>query len=595
MLNVTRFKCRALTLLLSTLILSSCLGNLSPFSQKTNYKISGIDLPPETLAYLEKTLENSLQEKLNYKKESNDFMRAETAREISIATNLLKALKAKGYYGAEVKYIDDDSKSLQGNYKIVTGEPYTISSLTITPKEMSTYFDFSIIDKGQTLDAIAVLTAQKKLYESIQSDKCYFSLETNHSVVLDKLSKTATLEYTVNIGPSATFGNTTFQEQDSVKESYLRKLIPWKEGDCFRHEKISALRATLLESGLFARADNKLPQAPDDDGHVPITIQLKERVHRSIKAGLNYYTDEGLSATIGWEHRNVLGAGEKLEAELNLSQINQNLDFNFTKPFFLRNDQNLSINSEIRKQNTDAFEETTIEAGTSLTRRFNKHLSASTALQLSISEIEDNEDKDTFGLLSFPNSITFDNRNNTLDPRKGWQLRAKLEPFYDILGESDPFTKLEIGARTYIDLVKKPDLILALRADAGSIIGSDTDNIPATQRFFAGGGGSVRGVGFQEIGPFENGDPTGGRTLITGATELRLKFTDTLGGVAFIDAGSISDNATPDLSSLSFGAGLGFRYYTDFGPLRFDVALPLNKTENLDQDYQFYISIGQAF
>ena len=105
----------------------------------------------------------------------------------------------------------------------------------------------------------------------------------------------------------------------------------------------------------------------------------------------------------------------------------------------------------------------------------------------------------------------------------------------------------------------------------------------------------MRGFGYQEVGPYEDDRPTGGRSIVTGSTELRYKFTDTLGGVTFIDAGSVSDSVTPDLDNLSFGVGVGLRYYTDFGPLRFDVAVPLNQKDELDQNYQFYISIGQAF
>jgi|TARA_R110002126_G_scaffold279836_1_gene426918 translocation and assembly module TamA len=582
-------------LLVGVLALSGCFKSVLPFSQNTDYKIVGLEADKAVQSYAQKIITERLAESIAYEEGTQDFERAETVREETIAADLLKALKARGYYGAKVVYHDDEAESLKGVYDVKAGDMYTVSSLSITPENARQHFDFTIIDEGEPLKALPVLNAQNKLYEAAQKDQCYFSLNVEHSVILDEVNKTGALSYAVEMGPSATFGAVTFEGQRSVKDSYLREFISWKEGECFRQEKISALRTKLLETGLFVRADAALPAAPNETGVVPVTIQLKERVHRSVKAGVSYYTDEGAGVTLGWEHRNIFGGGEKLETALNINQINQSVDANFIKPFFLRKDQSLEMNSALRQQDTDAYEETAFDLGAGLKRQLNKRLSASTGIQLTFSEITDEDDTQTYGLLSFPNSILFDNRDNPLDPHRGWQLKAGIEPFYDVLGESDPFAKFEAGARTYIDFGTTSDLVLALRANLGSIVGASSDNIPATERFYAGGGGSVRGFGYQEVGPVDGGDPTGGRSAVTGATELRLKFTQTLGGVAFIDGGSVSESAAPDFDNLSFGAGLGFRYYTDFGPLRFDVAVPLNEKENLDQNYQFYISIGQAF
>ena len=596
MLNQTRQFFKISAMLGCIFALAGCLESISPFSQHTDYTINGIEDDQDTREYLQKILKERVAEDIDYEEDSEDFKRAANAREEIIAGDLVKALKAKGYYDANVEFVDNEEEDLQGSYEIVTGEIYTIASLTIEPETHRKNFDTSLIKAGDPLDAQTVLKAQSTLFENIQKDKCYFSLDVEHAVILDENTKTAELTYTAKIGPSATFGPAIFKGQESVKLSYLRKLVTWQEGDCFRQEKIRSLKTKLLETGLFVRADSELPETPDENGIVPVTIQLKERVHRSVKAGVSYYTDEGAGITLGWEHRNFLGSGEKLETELNISQINQSLDVNFTKPFFIRKDQSLEINGALRQQDTDAFEEKALDFGASVKRQFNKRLSANTGVHLSFSEITDDDGTDTFGLLSFPNAVTFDNRDNPLDPHKGWQLKAAIEPFYDILGQSDPFTKFEAGARTYLNLIDDPDLVLALRANIGSIVGASTANIPATERFYAGGGGSIRGFGFQKVGPSDDdGDPSGGRSLITGSTELRLKFTDTIGGVAFVDGGSVSENAAVDFDKLSFGAGVGIRYYTDFGPLRFDVAVPLNQKENLDQNYQFYISIGQAF
>lgn len=586
---------KSFALFLCAFTLSGCLDDISPFSQKTDYSIQGLDENAEVKEYLGKILNENLAEDIDFDEGSDDFLRAEKTREELIVADLKKALRAKGYYDSDVEYVDDEGQPLKGEYIVDQGALYTIGSITVVPKDEFDNFDFETINAGEPLEAQKVLDAQNVLFENVQADNCYFSLDVTHKVFLNETEKTASIEFEVARGPKATFGPAIFTGHESVKDSYLRKMVTWEEGGCFRQEKIRALRTKLLESGLFVRADSVLPDAPDENGEVPVTIELKERVHRSVKAGASYYTDEGAGITLGWEHRNFLGAGEKLDAELKLNQLNQSLDVNFTKPFFLKKNQSLLANAAIRQQDTDAFEETAFDIGASVKRQINKRLALNVGTQFTFSEITDEDDTETYGLLSFPVSVVFDNRDNQLDPHKGWYLNASAEPFYDMLGESDPFFKLEAGARTYFHFLEDPDLVLALRGNVGSLVGNDTAEIPATERFFAGGGGSIRGFGYQQVGPFEDGDPTGGRSVITSSSELRMKFTETLGGVAFVDMGSVSESTTPDFDNLSFGAGVGVRYFTGFGPLRFDVAVPLNQKEDLDQNYQFYISIGQAF
>lgn len=155
------------------------------------------------------------------------------------------------------------------------------------------------------------------------------------------------------------------------------------------------------------------------------------------------------------------------------------------------------------------------------------------------------------------------------------------------------FWKAQAAARTYHAF--SPKVTAAARLRVGSILGPSVGNLPATERFYAGGGGSIRGFGYQEVGPELNGEPSGGRSLIESAAELRFKITDDIGAVTFVDAGNVSDSTVPDTSDIWVGGGAGLRYYTGFGPLRFDVAVPLNRKETASASYQLYISIGQAF
>ena len=139
--------------------------------------------------------------------------------------------------------------------------------------------------------------------------------------------------------------------------------------------------------------------------------------------------------------------------------------------------------------------------------------------------------------------------------------------------------------------------ILAGRTRIGTTVGADSESLPANRRFYAGGGGSIRGYAYQLVGPLDDDeDPFGGTSLVEFGAEVRVRVTDTIGVVPFIDGGMVYDDPWPDADQeLLWAAGLGLRYFTGFGPLRLDVAFPLNRRDGVDDAFQFYISFGQAF
>src|SRR5262249_34760600 len=121
--------------------------------------------------------------------------------------------------------------------------------------------------------------------------------------------------------------------------------------------------------------------------------------------------------------------------------------------------------------------------------------------------------------------------------------------------------------------------------------------LPPSIRFYAGGGGSVRGYAFQKLGPLDkHNDPEGGRSVIEFGSEFRVRITDTIGLAPFIEGGNVYVDSLPEVTKFDFryGAGWDFLYYPPIGPFRFDIAFPINP-RHTDDPYQFYISLGQAF
>ena len=318
-----------------------------------------------------------------------------------------------------------------------------------------------------------------------------------------------------------------------------------------------------------------------------------------MRLGAQFSTTEGPGVLAECQHNNYFKAGEQLTLSTQLSTLIQSLGAGLIKPFFLSNVQTLNISTALEREDTDAFEEISLNTSVIIDRKLSDRWSGGLGIGFEASRVtDDDQDKTTFGLVSFPGRLSYDSRDNILNARKGYTLSLRSELFFDVLGETDPFYRNRFTATAYYGLGRDRNApVLAFRGSIGSIIGSAIEDIPRSKRFYAGGGGSIRGFGFQEAGPLDSdNDPIGGRSLAEGMVELRYKFNDRFGAVAFTDAGGVYDTSLPVLDGdLFVGAGIGARYYTDFGPLRFDVAAPVSGKRSNDQAFQIYISIGQAF
>ena len=509
---------------------------------------------------------------------------------------VITALRSKGYYDAAVYDVLEPPTDKGRLVRLSLGAQYIISSIDITPASHKAALDIRTLLK-KPLDASTILKRQEQILATITGDGCYFKSSISHDVVLDKKRKTANLTFVLSLGTEAHFGETTFLGAPDIDREYLRSFLAYKKGDCWKHGKLTKTISNLLGTGLLNAALPKRPDAPDRDGLVPITFELKPRDKRSIRLGTSFFTDERFGGIIDWTNRNIGGAGESLALRLRANYLRQNATLIYKDPIFFSKKQSLTVTNKLEQEDNDTFREKSLVSEALVNRSITDIFSIDAGPGFEVLRITEDAESTTYGLLYFISGINLDTRDNPLDPTKGLVISSRITPFYDVLGEVTPFIRSEVTASTYLsfhNLPAKP--VLALRTGVGTITSNTTDEIPASKRFYAGGGGSVRGVGYQEAGPFEDGDPTGGRSLLELSTELRMRFSESFGGVLFVDAGAAFDERYPSFDdSLFIGAGPGIRYFTGFGPLRLDVGFPMNKRDVLDDSFQVYVSIGQAY
>jgi translocation and assembly module TamA len=198
-------------------------------------------------------------------------------------------------------------------------------------------------------------------------------------------------------------------------------------------------------------------------------------------------------------------------------------------------------------------------------------------------------------LAQLPLDLSYDSADSALEPTKGVNASLSLTPTRPIEGSGSLFVITQAYAATYIAVERNAFGILALRGQVSSIQGASQFQVPADERFYAGGTSTIRGYTYQTVGPlFPDDTPEGGLALDAATIELRQHITKTIGIVPFVDAGQVSANSAPFEGSLSVGAGLGLRYYTGIGPIRADFAVPLKRTAG-SGSFALYIGLGEAF
>lgn len=570
-------------------------------------EISGLDDNEDLKNYVQNAVLNKYEQ---IEKDGKEL------RGAAIRDDLEKALKAKGYYDPvitfkETREQEEDPQKSEADaqaeeapdgapasfaFHVRAGTQYTIEAIRISGIEG---MKAGSLKEEDILDAENVLGEQRTLVNKVAEEECFYNLGIRHEVMRDRQQKKANLHYIVEGENDARFGQTEFVGADSIKRKHLSRFLQYEQDTCWSDKKLEATKTALLETGLLSSIDIEKPETLPENKAVPLVFNLKERAPRTIRLGAKYNTSEGPGVSGQWRHRNYFGSGEEVTFKAQLATLLQSAELGMSKPFFLSKKQSLSASVLLERQDTDAYEERRFNIRSSINRAFTPHWTGSIGASIETSTITDQNGKEeTFGLISIPTVLSFDNRDDVLDPHKGHNLIIGVEPFVDAFGESDPFFKSRITGTMYFDLSDSSyDPVLALRGSFGSILGSGTGGIPASKRFHAGGGGSIRGFGYQEAGPKSaNGDPAGGRSVIEANAEFRIKLTETIGGVAFVDAGGAYDSMYPDFDEgVYVGAGIGARYYTNFGPIRFDVGVPVNKKEATDRNVQIYISIGQAF
>ncbi|MGA1845035.1 MAG: autotransporter assembly complex protein TamA [bacterium] len=532
---------------------------------------------------------------------SLNLLRKRAERDIP---GLVKALKSQGYFGGSVSVeVDAGAKPAAVIFRITPGPPFLLESVDIRLGDEGAAFDRTLpgpreigLVPGERAHSKAILDAQKYLIHRLMTKGYPFAAVSRREVVADHATQRVSVRFLVDPGPVAWFGPTRIEGLHSVDETFVRGRIPWEVGDRYNEALVAGLQNRLVETGLFAVVNVRKGETLTGEGRLPVAVTVKERKHRTIKAGVKYTTDEGAGAGLSWEHRNLFGRGERLSLGVEATEIDHSVEGTFRKPAFFHPDRTLILRGGIAEEYPDAYTSRAARGEALVEQRFSRGVKVGGGAAVRTSQVIQFDRREGFNLVYLPVYLDWDTSNDILDPARGGRLTFQVAPYYDVYGADLGFVKGDLRYSRYATIARHPMTVFAGRMAFGAVDGAGREAIPADIRFYAGGGGSIRGYAFQSVGPLAYGEPIGGRSLIEISAEVRVKVTDTVGLVTFLDGGSAFSETVPHFEEdLRWGTGVGVRYYTPVGPLRLDVGVPLNRREGVDRRLHIYISLGQAF
>jgi len=527
---------------------------------------------------------------------------------------LLAALYARGYFSAVISVTLDgreaadipplDAPAAVNAIRISVdpGPVFAFSRAEVAPLAPGTvvpgtYAVGKVAETGAIRDSATAAVTGWRAVGHAKASVGDQDLAVNHA--------TAELSAALQIdpGPRLRFGRFTVEGQDRMREDRIRAIAGFPEGEVFDPALLARSADRLRRAGVFRSVTLTEAETPGPDGTLDIDTQLIEELPRRFGFGAEIASSDGLDLSAYWMHRNLFGGAERLRVEgtaTNIGSSDSGTDYSLgvslERPATITPDTLVGLSFQVQHIDDIDQQIDLAQIGVLATQFVSDRLTLSAGLQYRYQQVTDDTGDYTYNELALPLGAILDERDNKFDPQRGWFLNAGVTPFLGF-DDTDSGARITLDARAYRGFGEDRPVVLAGRLQAGAILGASLAGTPRDYLFFSGGGGTVRGQPYQSLGVKVLGPDTmtGGTEFLAASVELRAMVTGSIGVVGFYDAGYVGAGSETNFNTDDWqaGAGLGLRYATGFGPIRFDIAAPVGG--DTDGGVQFYVGIGQAF
>ncbi len=518
-------------------------------------------------------------------------------------------LRAYGYYDAEVN-ARVEAPAAGGAIRVtLAAEPgpvYRFASVDLSglaaagDKETALRRAYPI-KAEDIVNADKVTAAEAGLRTALGHEGFAFAKVGETKLVIDHETHTATLALNVATDGAQRFGTIVVRGRPLFTPTHLGRIARFAPGDAYDAALLDDFRRALIQTSLVSSVE-LTPVASPTPGIVDIAVRLERAPRRTVAGEVGYGTGEGVRAEISWQHRNLIKPEGAVTFRGVAGTQEQSLGAALRRSNYKARDRVLTAQAVASHTNRNAYDARTFTLGAGIERQTNiiwqKKWTWSIGGELIASDERDVVGlsaiprRRTFFIAALPVSLAYDGSDDLLNPTRGYRLSGRVSPEASLQNGAFGYARAQLDGSAYLPVTA--NAVLAGRIRLGTIAGASRDRLAPSRRFYSGGGGSVRGYGYQRIGPRDaNNDPVGGRSLTEFAIEARVRFGD-FGVVPFLDGGNLYTQALPQFTGLRYGAGIGARYYTSFGPIRVDVGTPLNRRPG-DSRVAVYVSLGQAF
>ncbi len=502
-----------------------------------------------------------------------------------------------GYYSAVISYSIHNYNEVI--FQCALGPKYRLESCNIVADEINDdlpKLQMLNLQISEPITSQQILDAEKKLLWLLKKKGYAQSSISKKECIAHAKNHTLAVTYYVKLGPIVHFGPTQVVGSQNVLRETINKYIIWKEGQLYNPADIEKTQQHLEKTGLFSSVI--ITESSDDlqNNNLPLTINVQESKHHSIGAGVAYATSFGPGIKASWENKNLRGSGDRLTFRTEVWEKYQKVLLSLTKPHFHDCDQDFIWIAEYDKLRNIAFDSRSYNLSAILQKRLSRRTETMAGLRAEWLHSRNFEGSQYFHIVKIPLQLKWSNANNLLDPTKGQTYNVKITPATNFYKNSF-FYAMHTSTLSGYHSVFNNHLTFAAKIVFGNIMGAARNTIPPPDRFYGGSENVLRGFRAYTVSPLHNKKtPIGGRSMLAASLEARFRTAGDLGYVLFYDAGNVYTKNIPELRLHQYhSVGIGLRYATPIGPLRFDVAVPLNPRRHIDPHFQIYFSIGQSF
>lgn len=504
-----------------------------------------------------------------------------------IVTETRQALEPLGYYEPEVEYhTTQEAEKWRVVINVKPGRPMRLSEV-----------DINVIGAGRNERAVRELIDQRELkpglrlnhgtYEKVKGqllrtarNEGYLDAKlTRHELLIDREERRATAAIELDTGERYHFGNIeTLQE--AVDDGVMRRLLRMQEGDPYTLDALLRTQYVLDDSLYFSLVDIDSGDPDRTARTVPVTIRAEPNKRHRYAVSLGYATDTKVRGKFTWDNRLVNSAGHRFKTELTGSSVLKEISTRYVIPIWDIALEKLEFTANASDEELGDTLSERFEVGAGLTQVLGRwqralflRLSHETTTVPPTPTAPENRDSQFLIIpgISFATLPSYIIGTRT----RPYNVYAELRGSPSTFGSEASFLQLRLQGERIFNLSELWSL--RLRGEVGtSWLMGDFVDLPASQRFFAGGDRSVRGFGLNELPTDENGNRVGAENLATASIEIERALPRNFGLATFVDVG----NAFKSFSdpNLEYSAGLGLRWHIAVASLGVDVAQPLSES-----------------